>query len=427
MREALDETSAMHEQTAIQRVRIYLSERDRDAGQPLYLAALERLRREGATGATALRGIAGFGPGHRLRTGGAAEIGQAPPIVIEWVDRAERVARVLPLLDDLLPDALITIEDLRIYRAVLRSAGPFGERALRDALDRNAVTVNRQTPLRAAAKLLIADRQALLPVLDEQQRVVGVLAGGDLVRRGTLALHPRLARALAPFEQAAHLAELPERAVSEIMTAEPRTIYIEASIPQAIGMLVEWGLEALPAIDRDGRFAGMFSVAGALRAALETRTPADGAVRNADPPTTVGLVMQSSVPTIDASAPLGVALAQLINAPSRVLVVLGDARPIGLLDETRVVETLDPPLRAAWLAALRAPGAPAPEISGDVHAGDVAAAVPTISVQASELEAIALMLDADHEHLAVIDADGRLAGLLARRGLLRALAQESAG
>ena len=52
----------------VQRVRIYLSERDTIAGQPLYLAAMERLRREGATGATAIRGVAGFGASHRLRT-----------------------------------------------------------------------------------------------------------------------------------------------------------------------------------------------------------------------------------------------------------------------------------------------------------------------------------------------------------------------
>ena len=55
----------------VQRVRIYLNERDLAAGQPTYLAALERLRREGATGATALRGIAGFGAGHRIRISGA--------------------------------------------------------------------------------------------------------------------------------------------------------------------------------------------------------------------------------------------------------------------------------------------------------------------------------------------------------------------
>ncbi|NJN65251.1 MAG: DUF190 domain-containing protein [Chloroflexaceae bacterium] len=46
----------------IQRVCIYVSERDMWNQQPLYLAVLERLRQEGATGATVLQGVAGFGP-----------------------------------------------------------------------------------------------------------------------------------------------------------------------------------------------------------------------------------------------------------------------------------------------------------------------------------------------------------------------------
>ncbi|HEX5689815.1 MAG TPA: DUF190 domain-containing protein, partial [Roseiflexaceae bacterium] len=321
----------MHEHTAIQRVRIYLSERDRNAGQPLYLAVLERLRREGATGATATRGIAGFGPGHRLRTAGAADLDQSPPIVIEWVDRAERVARVLPLLDDLLPDALITIEDLQIYRAVLRSAGPFGERALGDALDREIATANLQTTLRAAAELLLERDQPLLPILDENEHVVGVLAGADLARRSSLGIQLHQARALEASERATLLAELPEQPASAIMTADPRTIYVEASIPQAIGMLVEWGLDALPAVDRDGRFVGLFSVAAALHAALEARTPTDARVRDAEPPATVGLVMQSTVPTIDANARADDALRQLLALPTRLLVVIADGKPIGLL------------------------------------------------------------------------------------------------
>ena len=51
----------------VKRVRVYLNERDMAEGQPLYQAALDQLSRAGATGATALRGVAGFGAGQRLR------------------------------------------------------------------------------------------------------------------------------------------------------------------------------------------------------------------------------------------------------------------------------------------------------------------------------------------------------------------------
>ena len=55
------------------RVTIYVSEDDHYRGKPLYLALLEMLRREGASGATATRGLGGFGARSRLRTTSLAE------------------------------------------------------------------------------------------------------------------------------------------------------------------------------------------------------------------------------------------------------------------------------------------------------------------------------------------------------------------
>jgi CBS domain-containing protein len=411
----------------IQRVRIYLSERDLAEGQPLYLTVLERLQREGATGATALSGVAGFGAGHRLRSAGAADFRQSPPVVIEWVDRAERIGRVLPALDELLPDALITIEDLQVYRAVLRSTGLFGERSVGEVMERDIPTVRIGMPAQAAAELLEQGR-ALLPVLDERDQIVGVISGGDLLRRGGLALPPRLFGALAPPERAALLQALAGHKLTQIMTAEPRTIYIEASIPQAIGTLVEWGLNGLPVTDREGRLAGLFGVEQALRAALEARA-ADGAVR-ADASTSVQLVMQTAVPAVAATAPLGAALAQLLAARAHFLVVVDEGQPVGMLRDAQILGRLDERLRSAWLASLRAPGAPldpALEFTADQRAGDLADAAPTVSTSTPQDEALRQMLDQGYEELVVVDDEGRLAGLLARRGLLRALAQETAG
>lgn len=413
----------------IQRVRIYLSERDAAEGQPLYLAALERLRREGATGATALRGIAGFGAGHRLRTSAIGDLSEAP-IVIEWVDRPERIARVLPALDDLLPDALITVEDLRVYRALLRSGGPFGERTVGEVMARDVVTARGETPLRAAAELMLGRGQALLPALDERGGVAGVLSDGDLQRRGGLPLPAHLFPALTPDERRAMLDLLPPRTLAETMTGDSRTIYVEASIAQAISPLVEWGLELLPVIDREGRLAGLFGVEQALRAAR--RAPgADERVRDAEPPTLVGLVMQRAVPTIAADAPLATVMEQLLAAPARFAVALDAARPVGILSDLSLARRLAEPLRSAWLAALRVPGAPLPglpEAAPPLTASGLADTdAPTIAERATQDEAIQIMLEGGHERLVVIDDDGRLAGLLGRRALLRALAQASAG
>jgi PII-like signaling protein/CBS domain-containing protein len=424
----------------IQRVRIYLNERDQAAGQPLYLAALEQLRREGATGATVLRGIAGFGAGSRLRTSGIADFTPAP-ILIEWVDRTERVARVLPTLDDLLPNALITVEDLRAYRAVLRVGGPFGDRTVGQMMARDVAAATREMPLRAAAELMAERAQSLLPVLDDRGGVVGVLSDGDLVRRAGLALSPRLFGALTAAERRAVLDLLAPGTVAAALTADVRSAYIESPVPLAISPMIEWGFDLLPVLDRDGRLAGLFGVEQALRAVLraavamadpggaEVNEPRAG--RAAEPPTPVGLVMQGALPTIAAAAALAETLARVLATPDRFLVVLDAGRPVGALTDLYLARTLGEPLRSIWLAALRTPAVPLPAML-DVAGSELTASglaepdLPSIAVQATLDMAIQRMLAGGYERLLVLDDRGQVVGLLARRSLLRALAQASA-
>jgi CBS-domain-containing membrane protein len=301
---------------------------------------------------------------------------------------------------------------------------------------REVAAATLDMPLRAAAELLIARAQPLLPVLDDRGSLMGVLSDGDLVRRAGLALAPRLFAALAAEERRAVLDLLAPGVVADVLTAEPRSAYVEAPVPLAISPMIEWGVDTLPVLDRDGRLAGLFGVEQALRAALARSESVagdapEGGVRAAEPPTPVGLVMQRAVPAIAASAPLAETLARLLAAPDRFLVVLDAGRPIGTLTDLYLARTLGEPLRSAWLAALRVPAVPLPawiDGAGDeLTAGGLAEpAPPSIAMQATQDQAIQHMLAGGHERLLVLDEQGQLAGMLARRGLLRALAQASA-
>lgn len=411
----------------IQRLRIYLSERDMAEGQPLYLVALERLRREGASGATALRGVAGFGAGHRLRTAGMADLNQTAPIVIEWLDRADRIARVLPTLDTLLGDALITIEEIRAYRAALRSSGPFGGRAVADVARGEVLTIAPSELLADAFERLARSRQPLLAIVDGD-RLVGVVTPDDAARFGAPPLD--VLAELDGDERAAALARVPARPLVNVF-GEPRTIYIESSVAHTVNMLVEWGLDALPVIDRQGKAAGVFGIEQALWAALDAGRSSEH-VRQAEPPPPVSLIMQMLVPTVPSRTDAATALAQLLRTPSRLLVLVDGVRPTGLLSQAGATRQLRAPLRAAWLAALAGDGAPLATLAESATTGMsamelTAPDVPLIEARASEYDAIRTLLEGSHQQLVVVDDEGRLAGLVTRRGLLRALAQESSG
>ncbi len=99
-------------------MRIFIGEADRHAGEPLYKVIVDVLRREGLAGATVLRGVAGFGAHSVYHTDQFLRLSHDLPLVIEAVDTEERVRGVLPQMDELVGEGLITLEkvDVIVYR-----------------------------------------------------------------------------------------------------------------------------------------------------------------------------------------------------------------------------------------------------------------------------------------------------------------------
>ncbi len=100
-------------------MRIHIGESDKWHGRPLYDAIVELLRREGFSGATVLRGVAGFGSASRIHTDKILRLSQDLPIVIEVVEGEDRIEKLLPQLDQMVTGGLITLEKVRVilYRA----------------------------------------------------------------------------------------------------------------------------------------------------------------------------------------------------------------------------------------------------------------------------------------------------------------------
>lgn len=103
-------------------LRIFVGESDRFEGKPLFEAIVETARREGLAGATVLRGIEGFGASSHLHTSRILRLSEDLPVVIEIVDSEENIDRVLPMLDGMVGDGMMTIEKVRIvtYRGSSR-------------------------------------------------------------------------------------------------------------------------------------------------------------------------------------------------------------------------------------------------------------------------------------------------------------------
>ena len=100
-------------------LRIFVGESDRWAHQPLYEAIVRKARDLHLAGATVLRGPMGFGAHSRMHTTKILRLSEDLPIVIEIVDAKEKIDELLPHIDDMVEEGLVTLERVRVikYRA----------------------------------------------------------------------------------------------------------------------------------------------------------------------------------------------------------------------------------------------------------------------------------------------------------------------
>jgi uncharacterized protein len=96
--------------------RIFIGESDKWRHQPLSVALLERLRKEGFAGATVFHGVAGFGARSVLHTTHLLRLSEDLPVVIEVVDSQEHVDRLIPILDEMVGEGLVTLEKARVIK-----------------------------------------------------------------------------------------------------------------------------------------------------------------------------------------------------------------------------------------------------------------------------------------------------------------------
>jgi len=95
-------------------LRVFIGESDKHGSKPLYQAIVEMLRKHGLAGATVLRGVEGFGAHSRIHTHRILQLSEDLPMVIECVDSAERIDSVLPALDEMVDDGLVTLERVEV-------------------------------------------------------------------------------------------------------------------------------------------------------------------------------------------------------------------------------------------------------------------------------------------------------------------------
>ncbi|WP_058533436.1 DUF190 domain-containing protein [Legionella saoudiensis] len=105
------------------KVSIYINESDKWKHRPLHLELMSMLDEEGIAGGTVLRAIAGFTYMKPVETASFVDIGAHLPLVVQFIDTAERVESILPKIKEMSGTRLVIREPVEVVNGML-ATGP---------------------------------------------------------------------------------------------------------------------------------------------------------------------------------------------------------------------------------------------------------------------------------------------------------------
>jgi CBS domain-containing protein len=142
-----------------------------------------------------------------------------------------------------------------------------------DVMTTGAATIRPDASLARAAQVMVEHQISGLPVIDAQDKLVGIISEGDFLRpeRGHKA---RLLDLLAS-EGSLAADELATRHVEELMTPNPVTITIDTRLDEIVDLMHHHNVKRLPVVAL-GKVVGIVSRANLLQALLRKSQSAGG-------------------------------------------------------------------------------------------------------------------------------------------------------
>ncbi|WP_305885948.1 HPP family protein [Streptomyces sp. C10-9-1] len=139
------------------------------------------------------------------------------------------------------------------------------ERTVGEVMTREVVTLAPGAPVGQAARLLAARRVGAAPVLDGEDRVVGVASRGDLASGGRDRPGTGAAREPSGAEGAAE-----GLTVRHVMAAPAVTVHPEQRVAVAARAMERRGVDRLPVVDEADRIIGIVTRRDLLRVFLRS-------------------------------------------------------------------------------------------------------------------------------------------------------------
>ena len=145
----------------------------------------------------------------------------------------------------------------------------------KEIMTTNVVSVKKEATITDVAALLVKHKISGLPVVDEEQRLVGMVTEGDLIHQDTKLHTPAFLEILGgviylenPQRVAKDLERMTATKVVEIMTAKVFSVREDATIEDVATLMVERQVNRIPVVDAAGKLTGIVSRQDLVRAMI---------------------------------------------------------------------------------------------------------------------------------------------------------------
>jgi len=299
-----------------------------------------------------------------------------------------------------------------------------------DVMSKQVATASPAAPLADVVELLLKRAIKAVPVV-EGGRPIGIVTGGDLLRRANLGLRLSVQRKLPPDDLAEQLHQLEEKHLTaqDIMTKPVVTIRSDARVSDAVRLMNEKHLKRLPVVDDRGILVGIISRTDVLAAYVaEPVSEEEIGTTGIQEARTVSDVMFRDVPTVDPEATLDEVLAKIVATPLRRVVVIDESqRVLGIIVDADLLLKIGVHERASLFRALlqRLSLVSAEPVKTAERAADLMSTETfAVSEDTALAEVLRIMLEKHVKRLVVTDAENHLLGMVDRRSLLQVIGSE---
>ena len=143
----------------------------------------------------------------------------------------------------------------------------------KDVMTTRVITVQEDTPVDEIARTLLKFRVSAVPVVDSNDRMVGIVSEGDLVHRPESTENRDdswwLSGLVEPEERAQRYAKVRGRLAKDIMSTPVLTAKEDDTLPGLASMLEEYRIKRLPVLSK-GKLVGIVSRANLLHGLAAT-------------------------------------------------------------------------------------------------------------------------------------------------------------